>query len=158
MEEIRQYIFSITAASIICAMLTHLSSGKGKTSELIKMLCGIFVILTVIRPVAQVRIDEFSEYGLSISADAREAVSEGEIYASNSISAIIKQETQAYILDKAAELNADITVDIVLSKDPQPVPKEVYIQGSVSPTAKNTLQEYISEDIGIPKECQIWIQ
>lgn len=156
MESLRQYIFSVTAAAVICAVLTHISAGAGKSSGIIKLLCGLFLAFTVIRPIADIQIDEFTDYTLRIEEDAEEAISAGEDFAQNSLAAIIKQETEAYILDKASALGAEIRIDVILSDDT--VPKEVYIQGNLSPYAKSKLQEILSEDIGIAKEYQIWIQ
>lgn len=158
MEGIRQYIFSVTAAAIICAVLTHISAGAGKSSAIIKLICGLFLAFTVIRPVADIQIEELSLYTQSITDEAEQAIGIGEDFAQMSLGSIIKQETEAYILDKASLLDADITVEIILTDDLQPVPGEVYIHGAVSPSAKSKLQKIISEDIGIAKEYQIWIQ
>lgn len=158
MESLRQYIFSVTAASIICAVLTHITAGAGKSREIVKLITGLFLAFTVIRPVADIQIEELSVYTLGITDEAQEAVTSGEVFAKDSLSAIIKQETEAYILDKASALGAEITVDVVLRGDPQPIPEEVYILGSVSPSVKAQLQKTIAEDIGIAKEYQIWIQ
>lgn len=158
MEILRQYIISVTAASIICAVLTHITAGAGKSREIVKLICGLFMAFTVIRPVADIQIEELSSYTLSITEDAQEAVTAGENFAQDSLCAIIKQETETYILDKASQLGAAITVEVVLRNDSQPIPEEVYIHGAVSPSAKSKLQKLIAEDIGIEKEYQIWIQ
>lgn len=156
MESLREYIFSVTAAAVICAVLTHISAGAGKSSGIIKLLSGLFLALTVIRPITDIQIDELTDYTLRIEEDAQQAINTGEDFAQESLATIIKQETQAYILDKASVLGAEIRIDVVLDDDA--IPKEVYIQGAVSPYAKSKLQKIISEDIGIAKEYQIWIQ
>lgn len=156
MEALRQYIFSVTAAAVICAVITHISTGAGKSSAIIKLLCGLFLTFAVIRPIADIQFEELSDYTLSISDDAQEAIHAGEDFASGALSAVIKQETEAYILDKASSLGADVGVDIVLDNDA--IPKEVYLTGDISPYAKQKLQQFLSQELGIAKEYQIWIQ
>ncbi len=156
MDALREYIFSVTGAAVICAVLTQLSAGAGKHSTMIRLLGGLFLTFTVIRPVADIRFDDWSDYTLYIQEDAQEAISAGEDFAGESLEAIIKQETQAYILDKASSLGAEITVEVIL--DGESVPKEVYIQGEISPYAKSKLQDILLEDVGIAKENQIWIR
>jgi len=158
MEDIRQYIFSVIAAAIICAVLSQISAAAGKNGGIIKLISGLFLAFTVIHPIADLQIDALSSYTLGITDDARAAISAGENYARDSLASVIKQETEAYILDKASTLGAEITVEIILSSDSPPVPEQACIQGAVSPSAKAKLQMLIAEDIGIAKEYQIWIQ
>lgn len=156
MDDLRQYIFSVIAAAVVCSVMVHIRSGTGQQNGLIRLLCGLFLSLTVIRPIADIRIEELSEYSLNYRNEALEAVSAGEDFARESLDQIIKRETEAYILDKAASYGADISVEIVL--DPDLVPAEAYIQGTISPYARSQMQKILSEDIGIAKEYQIWIQ
>ena len=64
---------------------------------------------------------------------------------------IIKQRTQAYILDKAQALNTVLEVEVTLSDDDIPVPLKVRLKGKISPYAKGRLQATIAEDLGIEK-------
>ena len=46
---------------------------------------------------------------------------------------------------------------LMLSQDEIPVPSTVRLQGSISPYARQSLQQWLQDDIGVPKEHQIWI-
>ena len=70
---------------------------------------------------------------------------------------IIKGETEAYILDKAASLGVELEVDVLLEDMYPMAPKTVRLSGSVSPYVRNRLQNIIAEELGISKENQIWI-
>ena len=50
MDSIRQYLLSITAAAVICAIINALSGKKGTTSAVVKLLSGLFLTLSVISP------------------------------------------------------------------------------------------------------------
>lgn len=157
MDAIRQYFLSVTTAAIICAVLKALPGSKGITGGIVKLICGLFLAFTVIRPVTDIRIEDFSVFIGDISADAQTAISIGEDFSRDNLAALIKEEAEAYILDKAQALNADIQVTVAVSRDSQPSPEEVYITGNVSPYIKAQLQKIITEDLGVAKEYQIWI-
>lgn len=158
MEDIRAYIFSITAAAIICGCLTNLLGSKGAASAVTRLIAGAFLAVTVLPPVGTLALDNLQEYWNTFGQDASDAVNTGIQQSHNAATEIIKSQTEAYILDKAAQLEAAIDVIVTLSDDELPAPVAVQLSGSVSPYAKVQLQSMIANDLGIPEENQIWIQ
>ena len=156
MEGIRQYILSVVCAGILCSIVVKLSSGSKAYSSVIKLLTGIFLAITVIAPITKVQIGKLSDLYAYIDFGANSAVYEGEQMAVQSSAAIIKQEIEAYILDKASSLDMNITVDILISESAPLIPVSVTIDGKASPYAKQMLQSIISSDLGIAKENQVW--
>ena len=69
---------------------------------------------------------------------------------------LIKEKSQAYILDKAAELDASITADVTISEEELPKPLSVVISGQVSPYNRKRLESILETDLGIAKENQVW--
>lgn len=156
MDFLKQYILSISAAAIICGIITNLVEKKSTNAAIVKLICGLFISITIIAPWTQIHFSDFSTYLGSLKIDATNAVANGSKIASESTAAIIKERVEAYILDKAASLNLDITVGVELSKDAPQIPYSVIISGSVSPYKKNALQSIITENLGIPEENQVW--
>lgn len=156
MEELKAYLISVTAASVICGILNALAGKKGSVTSIIKLLTGLFLALTVIRPVVKISFDEFDQYMDAVSVEANAAVSDGENMASQELASIIKAKAEAYILDKAASLGVDLEVDVILSNTAPPMPVEVVLAGAVSPYAKVQISTMIAEDLGISKEAQQW--
>lgn len=157
MEAIRGYLLSVTAAAVICAVVSALLGKKGTISAMGKLLTGIFLAITVISPLAKIQLSNADALWDDLSVDAAAAVAAGEEAANNELRAGIKSQTEAYILDKAASYAAELTVEVTLSDDDPPLPCAVRLTGSVSPYAKRQLQQLIAEDLGIPKEAQTWI-
>ena len=60
-------------------------------------------------------------------------------------------------MDTALALQADLTVEVMLSLDEVPVASSVQLQGNISPYARQALQQWLQDDMGIPKEHQQWI-
>lgn len=158
MNTIGTYILSVTAASILLSILLSLVDKKGTTHALLRLIGGLFLTFTIISPIANVDFNDlfeatwsFADHGNDIAAFGHEA-SQSELHSR------IKQQCEAYILDKAASYQAQLEVDVVLSSDSIPTPHDVYLKGNISPSAKNALQQWIHDNIGIPKERQIWVE
>lgn len=156
MEGIGQYLLSVSGVAIISAIVLRLLDGKGVDASLVKMLCGIFMTLTVISPFTEVRFSDFANILPDISAEAEAAVADGELSGKNALADCITQRLEAYILDKAARMDVSLTVDVELTQEPIPLPKSVYLSGNISPYAKSKLQSIIEEELGIDKENQLW--
>ena len=86
--------------------------------------------------------------------DAEDAAAMGENLARDSMADIIKEETEAYILDKAADLHANLRVEVAVGEDN--LPAAVTISGEASPYARRQIQAMIANDLGISKENQKW--
>ena len=84
-------------------------------------------------------------------------VQEGENDALQEQRTFIKKETEAYILDKAVSLGADISVSVTVSDSAPLTPIKITIKGAVSPYVNKVLKSYLEEQFGIPEEAQIWI-
>ena len=157
MESIRQYFLTVTAAAILCAIVNTLAGKQEGRGGITKLLCSLFLAFTVIQPIAKLKLDDLSELWNDLTLDASAAVSTGEEYTRQALCAVIKEETEAYILDRARELELELSVEVSLAATGDPVPNTVSIQGSASPAAKARLQRFIAQDLGIGEEYQIWI-
>ncbi len=153
MEGARQYVVCVVAAALICGVLSSFfEEGAGKT--LIRMLCGLFLTVTALSPIVNMDLSALTAYGTQYFDVGDEAASRGEKMAQDAKLAIIKQQMEAYILDKASQLDADVTVEVTVGEDQTIV--EVKFSGHISPYARMCLEEILESDLGITKENQIW--
>ncbi len=156
MTSLRNYLISVVIAALICGILSGLAGKKSQQQGLIRLLCGIFLSLTVIKPLMNVQLEEITLYTQSVTMDAQGAVAYGEAIAANQKSEIIKQRTEAYILDKATSLGASLDVSVSLDEGGS-IPQRVTLSGSIAPLAKKRLMQIIAQDLGIAEEDQTWI-
>ncbi len=156
MDGIRAYILSITAAAIISGILSSILGKKGTIGTVGTMLCGIFLSIAVVRPLAKIQVEGWSDWIDQLSLDAGYAVSDGEKIASTAMADIIKSEAEAYILDKAASMELSLEVSVTVNDEQLPTPESVLIRGPISPYERNTLSRMIAQDLGIAKENQQW--
>lgn len=156
MEAIKQYLLSITSAAILSACVCAFFL-KGTSERLIRTLCGIFTSLVVLQPLVGIHLPDLDRYFASFSTSASIVVEEGELLANEAQSKVIKQQTEAYISDKATALACSLDITVSLSDESPFQPVSVRLEGDVSPYAKSHLASYMEEQLGIPKEAQRWI-
>ena len=157
MEGLRQYVFSVASGAILSGLVTGMMP-KGTYQKLLRLICGVFMALLVIRPMLNLDLGsivrELTGFG---SRDGEAAAAFGEEMARDSMAAYIKRETEAYILDKANELGITAEVQVLVGKEDLPVPSAAVIRGTVPQSLKLELERLIEGNLGISKENLQWI-
>lgn len=156
MEELRQYVISLTAAGVICGIVLTLGR-NGSTEKLLKLICGLFLAFMMVRPVSNLAVGNFEALGITWEQDGEAAAEQGRELAQKSLAERIKQESESYILDKARALEAELSVEVTVSRGEPPVPISVTLRGEIPPYLRQLLTQIIKTDLGIPKERQTWI-
>ena len=156
MDWLRDYLLSIICASMICALLTRFVKTKGTVHAVTKLLCGVFIAYTLVKPLPSVNLQDFSKNIQNRQVEAQQAVELGENISRDALEKSIKKQTESYILEKARQLNLDVQVEVEMTVDQIPVPKAVFVCGKVSPYAKKKLSAIIEDDIGIDMGNQKW--
>ena len=156
MGEVSQYVICVISASIICAVVKGIL-GKGISSGIVNVLCGMFMLFTFIGPLKD--MDLLDATGLfrwneSVTVDA---VRTGEELSQNAMADIISTQIASYVEKKANELGAEVSVDVMLSDDEIPAPLGMDIAGQVSPYVRGQLEDFISDNIGLGREEIRWI-
>lgn len=154
MDGLRDYVLGVISAALLCGIITRLTR-KNASGEIIRMLCGVFMTIVFIQPIAgkQARLWESI---LPDAAQQAETVSmEGAATADDFRREFIKERTEAYILSKAETMGAVIHAEVSL--DENCVPCSVRIDGRISPSYRSRLTQVIASELGIPKEQQEWI-
>lgn len=152
MEQIREYLISVTAAALLCAIAGKLVR-KGSIAAVIKLMTGIFMTITVLHPILPFRVSDLELSVDRFRYEAQDAVSEGKLLALEAMERIISQQVTTYILDKAGSLGVELRVEVELTDG---IPSAVTLEGDVPPYAKSVLREYIRDTLGILVEDQTW--
>lgn len=155
MDMIREYAVSIIAAALLCSIVANLPN-SGTVKSIVRMVCGMILTLTMIAPLRKVDLSLQYPVTSFFPDAAAEASAAGEDLSRKAIQKIIKEKSEAYILDKAAELHADITAEVILTTEELPVPEAAVISGSISPYAKQQLGKLLETQLGIAKERLEW--
>ena len=157
MTDFRGYLIALTAAAILGALVRRLapSGGAGRAARL---GAGLLVLVTAFGPIASMD---------TVSA-TRDLVRRGFVDPLSSVefsknvnelmTALITEQTEAYILDKAQELDLSLTAEVTAKiTDMYPVPFSVKLTGSPTEKQKQALTEIIAAELKIPEERQEWL-
>lgn len=154
MAALGEYIVSVAVTALLTGIINGILKGiPGEKTA--KFICNLVLLLSVLRPVIQLNTFKIPDAAFYFP-DGSSLVSDGIGSTQNAMWNIIKQRSEAYILDKAASMGLEVTVQVGLSGDDPPVPVCVEISGTVSPYMKLQLEEMIQEDLNISKENQLW--
>ena len=155
MDNIRQYILSVTTAALICSIVKKLTGKKSANGTVVDLICGAFLAVTLLSPWLDWNIQDISIYTNTIKLDASCIANQAQEKREEEMRTIIKKETETYILDKASSMEMDIEVEIMLQES-MPIPAAAVITGHVSPYAKAELSRYIKDTFAITEDAQIW--
>lgn len=155
MSTVGSYLLAVSGAALLCGITDRFLSKKGAAAAA-RVLTSLFLVYTVLKPLNSWDGESLFDIELDFSAAAEEALAQGQMQAQKTIAELIKQETAAYILEKAQAYNADIQVTVEVSEESIPVPVGARITGNISPYAKSQLQSILEQQLGISKENQQW--
>ncbi len=148
-ELFRQWLISVIATTLLIAVVEVLMP-SGSVKEVGKLVCGMLLLLTIVRPIASLSSPSLADLGQSWRGDFMVEVSDMENYYNHQIKTIIEQELAAYILDKATEENKpeSIWVDTILGEDGLFLPVKVELVG-VSQQEEAFFRRLIGQDLGV---------
>jgi hypothetical protein len=158
MEDLGRYILSIALAAIAIGIFSSILDPKGATTNLIRFVGGVFLIFTVIHPIKNLDIPDFSSIFADVTFEGEAASRAGEEMAISAMGNIIIRDTETYILDKAESLGLDVEATVAVSLDSIPIPVSVRGEYTGSQIDIDKLREIIEQDLSIPKEQQLWTQ
>ena len=156
MQQIREYILGIIAAAFVCGIVLCFAE-KSREGPLLKLICGLVLTFSLVKPILNIRLGDWTSLGIDFQTEAWEAAEDGRQRGEDTLRKLIKQETEAYIMDKAKEMDLEIRVTVTLSDQALPSPVAASIEGVLPPYGKAKLSQILLKELGIPKENQKWI-
>ena len=156
MDRIREYLIGVIAAALLCGIVCALTDPKGSVGHALKLVSGLLMLLAVVHPWLDISLDSLYRWPDSIVADGTDWMLSGQTMAEDAYRESIKQQTQAYILDEARTLGCELSVEVRLSEEDIPTPKQVLLSGNVSPYAKEALTNLLTQQLGIEREDLLW--
>ena len=153
MEAVRAWLTSLVLVSLLLSVAQSLIP-EGTLRRAASFTGGLILLFALLQPVLGADLDrlalDFSDYQTAVEERQAElADTQTEAMAS-----IIAEQTEAYILDKADELGAEVTVRVETRTggDGVPVPWSAELTGARSEALASALET----ELGIPAERQVW--
>lgn len=148
-----KYVLSLVTAALIGGILTGILP-EGGERKLVRLLCGVFLLTAVLRPVAALSFPDLKGWISDFDEEARAAVREGEDYMTAEKRRVITRRLETYILDKAKDLGLTLSAEIALSEED--LPRSVRLTGEYTQEQKNSLAHILETELGIPEARQQW--
>lgn len=152
MEAAGTYIARLCAGGVLTGLAVALSGGK----EQIRWICGLLLVFLAVAPLGKLDLDAVWDLTEEIELDASAITSRAREDSIQKIREGIIRRTQAYILDEAESLGADIQVIALSLEEDGFLPVRVELRGTVDPNQRARLSRVLEDDLGIGKEGQIW--
>lgn len=157
MEAIRQYALSLICGALIVGILQDITEKTGFSKQF-RLVGSIFLTGLLISPLVSLQLRSLPQLNTQYQLQAEEAAAQGEEVRIRSLSAIIREECEAYILKEARAIGADVEVQIELDTSYPPAPSAVTLRGCFDADAETHLSSLLTDELGIPKERQTWIR
>lgn len=157
-EFVHNYIQTLVYSAVFCFLamaLTPESSGK----KAVGIACAAAMMIAVISPVVSIDLSDYSKTLTEYKLKAEEYANSGKIESENLNRLYIQDKCQAYILDKAKEMGADIedvTVTAEWSTDGFWYPASCEIRYGCTDVQRAELESFIVAKFGISKDEQKW--
>ena len=156
MNTIKTYLLSVIASALLGSFLSNLLP-QGKCKQILCFAGTLVMILTVISPLMKLDSTKMARSIASLRIQTEQWRTGVEVQTRELQGKIIKEESEAYVLDKAEAMGVSISPEITLREDGAfPYPYEIVMEGTWSEEDRRVLSTLIAEDLGIPIQRQEW--
>lgn len=156
MSALGEYLIGVAAAAMLCGIVNVLMPKQGASAQAMKLLLGLLMALSVVHPWVEISMEDLFGWTEGISAKGEGIAAQGAMMGEQAYRDGITQRLEAYILDEAEDLGADVQVRVELSEEELPVPIRATVSGALSPYARARLTELLTQDLHISREEIQW--
>lgn len=152
---IGSWVRALTGAALLCTMALALCP-KGAPRRVLNSAAACVMALALLSPAAKPAAEGFARAFAQYSEDAREITDSAEAAAGSYERRVIESELEAYIMDRAEGLDAELSgasVALRWSEEGYWYPWECRLEG---PAANAELSGLIEAELGIPEARQYW--
>lgn len=153
MEDWKGYILDILVVSTSISIIMQILPDSSR-KEILHLMCGVLLTTVILLPLSDIRPEDFLNFQQYLPESSDYLLKQGKEAADEAKRQYITDRCEAYILDKAKALGAEILP--VVRVDEMLLPVYAEIQGNLEPQVQKTLEQMLVLDMGITKENQRW--
>lgn len=154
MEAWKGYVLDVLVVSVTISVFQQILPDNSR-KEILHLLCGILLTVVILMPLSDVPLNDFLDFTQYLPESSDYLLARGTETAEAAKRQYITNRCEAYILDKAEALGAEILPIVQVDEAFLPVYAE--IQGDLKPQVQKQLEQMLVLDMGITKENQRWI-
>ncbi len=157
-EWLGRWVTSVTAAAVIVSCACAITHGAARRQ--VKFAGGLLLVVALLTPVVAVDVDDLSFYTQQYRAEYERYAEKHISTDTPQIKLIIESRSEAYILERAAQLGVEcsVEVDAKRAENGYPYPSELtgrYAEGT-DEEALTTLCRLVESELCIAQENQKW--
>ncbi len=152
------FVLQLTGAAMISAAALSIIP-EGRVKKAAELVCGFMMISVMLGIFTDFDYTYFSQNIARYKAEGIEVTENAEKENDRLKRLIIEEETEAYILDKGAELGIetlDAEVKTLWDTDGYWYPSNVTVSADLDAGTKEKLSQIIEADLGVPPDKQHW--
>ena len=155
MGAVQSYLLAVVSVSMIAAIASTMVKAS-LISKVLRLACGILVLLVVISPFSRFDLTEISyELQSYFSADTSK-ITDASRNAEVLFQHQVQKSTQVHIEQIASKMGISVTAKVTVQEGQVPIPTEVELIGQCRLDQREALSDYIAKNIGIPYDKQSW--
>ncbi|MCI8813133.1 MAG: stage III sporulation protein AF [Oscillibacter sp.] len=150
---VREWLTSVVAVTLLLTVAQTLIP-EGNIRKIAAFTGGLALLAALLQPVLRTDLSRL-ELNLDAYSEAvEERQAELEQARETELASVIASRTEAYILDKAAQLGLSVAVRVETETGAEgvPLPAAAEVEGPRS----EELAAYMERELGIPRERQVW--
>lgn len=153
-ELIRNWLLSITGASMLLAVAEHIVQ-EGINRKIVRLAGGLVLTLLALNPLLRLDENTLGETAARFELEVQKGSEALELKQDFLYESIIEEKTEAYILDKAKKLGLDCHVSVSVAWNGDvPVPHSASVRGNWTQQQKDELSQMMEAELGISKSLQ----
>lgn len=157
MEMIRSWLVEVTCAAMTAALAESLMP-KGPVKQVGRLVCGLMLLWVVLGPAVSISGVNLVRAAEDLNGQIDERKSALQEQNDSLLKSLIEQESAAYIVDKAKQAGSECQVEVRCAADENGTwtPWSVHITGVFSKKQRESLEQLIADELGIPISRQTY--
>ena len=157
-ELIRAWVLGLTGAAFLASLAMALTP-RGRPRAVVGLVTGLVTVVALIAPVLEFDYAAYARNVHDFEQSLAARAEEWEAAQARVTSLIIRERSEAYILDKAESLGlVGLDVEVATARNAAGwiYPQRVWITGPYSADQQSELSAFLAVTFGIPAERQYW--
>ena len=150
---LRSWLTSVIMVTMLLS-LAQVLLPKGSVQKIASFTGGLLLLLALLRPLLGADVSDLLPDLQQVQAEIEQRQEELQQVETGYWEQSIAEKTEAYILDKAAQIGWEgtVRVEVELSLEGLPVPSGLEMSGPYC----RELEQELAQELGIPVERQVW--
>ncbi len=148
------YFIALASTALIGVTVTALIKDE-RIRMIIQTMVGVLLLLVILKPISVIDPEALAQQ-IGEAFQEEFQMTDYETLYQDKLRQQVASTTEGYIQKKAESIGATLSAQVEVCDSGYPSPEKVRISGILTGEQRRILQDYITQEIGIPMENQRW--